>query len=823
MDHHEYTLANIAATVGGKLVRGSQSTPVRHLILDSRSIAVFDSSLFVAIRGPHHDGHNYIGEAYLKGVRSFLVDRDISETNADDMSVIQVPDTLEALHSLVSFHRSTFDYDVIGITGSNGKTIVKEWLNQLLAPDRSIIRSPKSYNSQVGVPLSVWNMSASNDLAIIEAGISLPGEMTLLQEIIKPTLGIFTNVLSAHLENFSSQSELALEKASLFKETKEVIFCSDYSEIRDALIQKAPECRHITWSTQPGADFLLTIRDQQANRTVFSLSREQVSSEFTIPFGDSASLENAVHCVVCALKNGLKAEEIAERLSRLQPIAMRLEMLAGIRQNTLVSDVYSSDPDSLRIALQFLDQQSRGVEKVVILGDMEQTGFTPKELHSIISDQLVSHEINYVITIGDQMEGMNLPSQFSYDHYPSVNAFLNSESCKNIVHCDLLIKASRNSQFERVTAGLSAKSHGTVFEIDLRAMQHNLDVFRRQLTSGVKLMVMVKAQSYGSGSHEIANFLEFNQVDYLGVAYADEGVQLRESGISLPIMVMNPDRNSFENLIKFRLEPEVIGLQSLKNLISFIENSPPDYPLPIHIKVDTGMHRLGFEPGDLEELKSLLSSCNKLNVCSVLSHLAASDESEQDEFTQKQVRSFEKFCSSLEESVGHPFTRHILNSSGILRFPEHQFEMVRLGIGMYGFMGFEYQDLFEPAGTLKTFISQIKTVEKGDSVGYSRNFTAHRSTRIATIPVGYADGLFRTAGNGNVSVLLNGTLVPIVGNVCMDMCMLDITDIEASENDEVIIFGQNPRLEDVAKQCSTISYEILTSISSRVKRVYLQE
>ncbi len=819
MSHREYTLEEIARFCGGELFAKNQNK-VSALCTDSRKVQVAATSLFIALRGQQRDGHKYLRQAYDKGLRSFLVQQDTLLGSLEDCSYILVPDTTKALQQIVAHHRSNFDYPVVAITGSNGKTIVKEWLNQLLASEIRIVRSPKSYNSQIGVPLSVWAMGDEHELGLFEAGISQVGEMEKLEKIIQPTLGILTNIRQAHRENFSSQLELAQEKVKLFRHAKKVICSSQYREAIQELRQLAPHLDIVIWGDTADSKYSVSsaaLADKGSNLT---LQWKNQQSEFYLPFSDKASIENALHCIVCLLEMNYDAAWIARRTGKLLPIEMRLEILRGKRGNALISDAYSADPESLIIALDHLANRMGDEERVLIISQMHQAAISLQEQAKQLRAIKSQYRLKKILVVGAEIsEHLDDPNIHTFQ---STDDLLASSELTDIQSSSVLVKGARVYAFERVIHALQEKTHDTIMEIDLDAMAHNLNTYRQLLKPHVRLMVMVKAQGYGTGSDEVAQFLEFNQVDYLGVAYTDEGIALRNQGIGLPIMVMNPERGSLEALIDAHLEPEIYSFETLERFALALKTKQVNHAYPIHLKIDTGMHRLGFRFNEMDELAKRINAMPQVEVISAFTHLAASDEDVRDDFTRQQLDLFQELSGKLKEALGHDFLCHALNTAGISRFPEYQMDLVRLGIGLYG-VSADTRLSLRNVGTLKTIISQIKEIAPGESVGYSQAFVADKTLKIATIPVGYADGLFRSLGNGKASVEVFGKMAPIVGNICMDMCMIDVTEIPCAAGDEVIVFGKNPTIQRLAQMANTIPYEILSSVSERVKRIYLKE
>lgn len=831
-----YTIEQVQQWLGARwLQRGKEPGRVSQLLLDSRSIASPHGALFFALVGQRHDGHRFLEEAYRAGVRHFIVSREVSLSNLPEATVLWVPDTLTALQTLAAHHRRQFDLRVMGITGSNGKTIVKEWLSQLLGHRREVVRSPKSYNSQVGVPLSVWAIGPEHTLGIFEAGISQMGEMERLARIIRPHIGIFTNLGPAHREGFPSEEVKLQEKMRLFDEAEVLIFCADHSLIAAAArmwVAQKPGRRLFSW-TKAGAPADVVCSDihprQQGQRGLsFRLSWKRSDGKteqqrLELPFSDDASLENACHCIAALLVLGEPMRTLRRRLRHLEPVDMRLSWKAGINRCAILDDAYSNDPASLRIALQLARQQWREGPLTLILSDFMQIGAGKRRLYAEVAQMLQDHRVGRLIGVGTDVHLLEalLPPSINPVFYPDTNALL-----QDLPHLDfqdelVVVKGARVFSFERVVQRLEQKAHRTVLEINLNAMAHNLSVFSRRLAPGVKLMVMVKAAGYGSGAVELARVLAFHQVDYLGVAYADEGIELRQGNIRLPVLVLNPEPASFDALLRYQLEPEIYSLSLLDELVRAVGKHRS---LSIHLKLDTGMHRLGLTANDLPALLEQLKQYPNLRVQSVFSHLVASDEPKHDAFTQAQVREFVGLYEHIAQSIGYRPLRHIANSNAIARFPEYHFDMVRLGIGLYGVSSAPLQSELRPVHTLKATISQIKNVPAGSTVGYNRQGRVERPSRIATISIGYADGLLRLAGNGRFSVLIRGKRAPTIGNICMDMTMVDVTDIpSAREGDEVIVFGEQPSLQELANCLQTIPYEVLTNIAGRVKRIYWQE
>ncbi|HCT30116.1 MAG TPA: bifunctional UDP-N-acetylmuramoyl-tripeptide:D-alanyl-D-alanine ligase/alanine racemase [Bacteroidales bacterium] len=790
--------------------------------IDSRSIVGGENVLFIALVGQNHDGHKYIKDLYnYQGVRVFIISKfDKSLNQFDDASFLLTENTLQSLQKLASYHRSKFTYPVIGITGSNGKTIVKEWLSQLLASDFRIVRSPKSFNSQVGVPLSVLQMDSTFQYGIFEAGISLPNEMDKLEPIIAPEYGIFTNIGDAHQENFSDLKHKVSEKLKLFTNTNRLIYCKDH-QIIDSVVTENHIEKTFTWGNAEDADIRIKEVEMDNGSTSIRVSIEDKNYSFTIPFSDSASFENAMHCFSLMHLIGVESGNISSRMERLVPVAMRMELKEGINSCTIINDSYNSDIGSLSIALDFLLQQKQHTQRVLILSDILQSGQSPKTLYSEVAKLIIEKKVDKLIGIGKDISEFASVFDVDKEFYSNTNDFLDGFSRRQIVNAAILLKGSRTFHFERISALLERKAHRTVMEINLNALEHNLNYFRSLLKPNVKVMAMVKAFSYGSGSFEIANLLQFHRIDYLGVAFADEGVALREAGITLPIVVLNPSFGTYELMIEYNLEPEIFNLSGFDEFINILERSGVD-SYPIHLKIDSGMHRLGFNIEDIDTLISKLKNYSNIKVQSIFSHLASSEDNRDDDFTQKQIENFNAIYNQISNSIGYSPIRHILNSAGIERFPNAQFEMVRLGIGLYGVSSVK-QSKLRNVSTLRTHVIQVKELLTGETVGYNRKGKITKPSTIVTIPIGYADGLSRKLSNGAGHFLLNGKLVPTIGNISMDTCLLDASGVGVKEGDEVIIFGAKPTIFDLANVLETIPYEVLTSISQRVKRVYFQE
>jgi Alr-MurF fusion protein len=843
-----YTFSHLVSVMQGE-AQGSPAInrAARFLLTDSRQLTAPGHTVFFALKTGKNDGHRYIPELLKKGVRLFVLEQPDPSWILEypDAGFIQVESSLRALQMLAAFHRSRFALPVIGVTGSNGKTIVKEWLAQLLDGDYKIVRSPKSFNSQIGVPLSVWQIDETNDLGVFEAGISQPGEMAALEEIIHPGIGIFTNIGSAHDAGFESRLQKIREKMKLFRDTKTLVCCADH---KDVMKEIPPGAGVFSWGRSPAANLKLLSARKDKGSTRIKLIAGERKFDVRIPFPDDASVENAMHCVSVMVLLGIPVEEITGRVEKLQPVAMRLELKRGLNNCLIINDGYNSDLNSLSIALDFMNSHSLGGPTTLLLSDILQSGMTGRELYTRVADLLEAKKVDRLIGIGPEISayaGIFVPGgsgergqergpisslqsgmtrgkdSAAPRFFPDTESFLKEFDFSEFRDEAILLKGARVFEFERISMLMQQKDHQTILEINLDALVHNLNVYRSMLQPGVRTMGMVKAFSYGSGSLEIASLLQYHRVDFLAVAYADEGKELRQGGISLPIVVMNPEVSSFDILEKYRLEPEVYSLELLKRLAGSMRGRRE---LPIHLKVDTGMHRLGFLPGQIPELLNVLGETPGLKVSSVFSHFAASGEYVHDEFTRGQLQSFLKVCEELGQTLKSTFIRHISNSAAVSRFPEAHLDMVRLGIGLYGVSPDpELQGLLRNVSTFRSVVSQVKTIGKGQTIGYSRAWMAERDMEAAIVPVGYADGLNRRLGNGRGKLFIRGTGVPIVGNISMDSCAVDVTGLGVVPGDEVEIFGPAHPVTEFARELDTIPYEALTSVSQRVKRVYFQE
>lgn len=824
-----YSIENIARIVSGQLLTlGDSRREITSLIIDSRKIIRSDGALFFALKTSRNDGHNYVKEVYSAGVRCFVVEKHPDSLDAYPDAVFVVCDnTLQALQKLAAWHREQFpDLVVTGITGSNGKTIVKEWIKQLIGNSERICISPKSYNSQIGVPLSLWNLKEGDRYGVFEAGISQSGEMQALEKIIQPQIGIFTNIGSAHDENFTSGAEKINEKLKLFTSVQTLIYSVDSREIHLMVKDSKPleNVRKFTWGHGREADIQIKNTEKTKTGTVLLLRLPEGNMETVeIPFTDDASIENAMQVFTWCYVLFPERKDLVEKMRYLQPVAMRLELKEGVNRCSIINDAYSMDLYSLQTALDFLSQQQQHSEKTVILSDLLESGKPENELYGEIAAMLKRKGVRKMIGIGEAISRRASCFDFPSEFYPDTDTFLAKYAFSQFQDETILIKGARVFHFEQIEKRLQRKAHETILEVDLNALIHNLNFYRGNLEPHVKTAAMVKAFTYGSGSFEIANVLQFNRVDYLIVAFTDEGVELRRNGITLPIMVLNPEENSFDLIKAYRLEPEIYSFRTLRLLLEYMKGNQ-DEVLPIHVKLDTGMHRLGFSGEELPELIRQIQQNPLLKIASVFSHLAVADNPMQDAFTKEQIARFKEMSSRICNAFSYPILRHLCNTAGIIAYPEAHFDMVRVGIGMHGIATrAEDQKYLEPVSTLKTVISQIHTVPAGDTVGYNRHWKAWEESRIATIPIGYADGLNRKLGNENGSVWIRGREVPIIGDICMDMCMVNVTNLECEEGDEVIVFGKEYPVQNITKALDTIPYEIFTGLSQRIKRVYCHE
>lgn len=822
-----YSIEKITALIGAHR-HGATDAKIGWILTDSRSLCFPEETLFFAIRSERNDGHKYIADLYGRGVRCFVVETLPDNTDADypKANFLKVSSTVEALQRLAEKHREEFNIPVVGITGSNGKTVVKEWLYQLLSPSEVVTRSPRSYNSQTGVPLSVWLLTEQTELGIFEAGISMPGEMQKLRDIIQPTVGVLTNIGQAHQENFSSMEQKCREKLILFREAKVMVFPGD-----DALI-----CRCVDESGYNGERLAWSLKDSDAPMFIKSIEKSDTSTtvsyvfkgkagRYTLPFIDEASVENSITCATTALHLGLTQEQTAERMAALEPVAMRLEVKEGRHGCTIINDSYNSDVNSLDIALDFMSRRPdhAGRKRTLVLSDIYQSGEAPQALYKEVSDHINKRGVEKLIGIGreisSQADEIDIAEKYFFN---DCEEFIRSSVFRNLHDEVILLKGSRKFSFDLLTEQLVQKVHETILEVNLSAVVNNLNHYRSFMKPSTKIVCMVKADAYGSGAVEVAKTLQDHHVDYLAVAVADEGVTLRKNGITSNIMIMNPEMTAFKTMFDYDLEPEVYSFRLLDALVKAAgKEGITDYP--VHIKLDTGMHRLGFDPmKDIDELIRRLKQQNAIIPRSVFSHFVGSDSDDFDRFSALQFSRFDEGSRKLQAAFSHKILRHIDNSAGIEHFPERQLDMCRLGLGLYGIDSRD-NSVINNVCTLKTTILQIHSVPKEETVGYSRKGILKRDSMIGAIPIGYADGLDRRLGCGRCYCLVNGKKAPYVGNICMDVAMIDLTGIDCKEGDTVEIFGDDLPVTVLSDVMGTIPYEVLTSISNRVKRVYFQD
>lgn len=814
-----------------------EDAEIEHLLTDSRKISDEAHSLFFAIPTKHNTGCRYVDELYQRGVRNFVVPNDADEPyrelfqRCSEANFWYVKDVVAALQRIAAGRRRQFQIPVVGITGSNGKTVVKDWIVQMLSSTCKTVSSPRSYNSQIGVPLSVWQMDEGDELAVFEAGISETGEMEALRNVIDPTIGIFTNIGQAHDENFLTREQKIAEKLQLFTHCEVLIYCTDHKEIHSVISEKESfrNVRRYTWGHGEGNEVRLLDVVPSPHTTTLTICHAGQEYNMAIPFADRASVENAMHCITLLFYLGLDSADIARRCLALTPVAMRLEMNEAINDCLLINDSYSLDLNSLSIALDYILHERQYASKTLIMSDILQSGLSEQDLYSQAAALIAQHGITRFIGIGPALcRNKALFERYNPTFYATTEDFLRQHDFDDFRNSTILLKGARLFHFEDIARLLQRKSHQTIMEVNLDNLISNLNYYRSLLQPTTKLMAMVKASSYGAGKVEVASALQYNHVDYLTVAYTDEGVDLRRNGITVPIMVMNPEEESFGDIIRYDLEPDIYSFRIFEAFSNAVRMHGKEgaKKVPVHVEFDTGMHRLGFSGDDIQQIVGRFSdpSC-VLRMKSMFSHLACSEDAEMDDFTHLQIDRFMEWSGAVKHQMGDSgILCHILNSSGITRFTDYQFDMVRLGIGLYGIAPEPaVQSQLKPVSRLITRISQLKAIPKGDSVGYNRRWVAQRDSKIAIISIGYADGLNRHLGYENGRVLVKGKLVPIIGSICMDMCFLDVTDVDCEEDDEVVIFGDAALLQQISSAAGTIPYEILTSVSPRVKRVYYQE
>ena len=822
----KYSIEKVTTLIGARRY-GNSEGQVSWLLTDSRSLCFPEETLFFALKTQRNDGHRYIQDLYNRGVRQFVVEQvpEHYEKLYPEANFLRVPHTLAALQRLAERHRDEFDLPIVGITGSNGKTMVKEWLYQLMLPSQRIVRSPRSYNSQIGVPLSVWLLNEQTEVGIFEAGISQPGEMMALRDIIQPTIGVLTTLGAAHQENFRSMEEKCMEKLELMHDTEAMVYCSDNDIVSRCIRRMSYKGEKISWSTcdEQASLFVKSTKPSKTRlATTITYIWQQEENTFEIPFIDEASIENSITCAAVALKLGLTPGELAERMPKLEPVAMRLEVKEGQRGCILINDSYNSDINSLDIALDFMSRRE-GKNRTLILSDIFQTGVSASELYAQVSDLATKRGITKFIGIGPELTAQADKIQIAdKQFFADVNHFLGSEAFAALRDELILLKGARPFGFDLITEQLEQKVHETILEVNLNAVVENLNYYRSFMKPETKMVCMIKADAYGAGAVEIAKTLQDHRVDYLAVAVADEGVTLRKAGITANIMIMNPEITAFKTMFDYDLEPEVYSFRLLDALIKAARKEGIT-GWPVHIKLDTGMHRLGFDPEqDMDELIDRLTHQQAVIPRSVFSHFVGSDSDDFDNFSTLQFKRFEMGSKKLQDAFSHKILRHMDNSAGIEHFPDRQMDMCRLGLGLYGVDPRDNR-ILHTVSTLKTTILQMRQVPKTDTVGYSRKGKLTRDSVIAAIPIGYADGLNRHLGNRNCYCLVNGQKAEYVGNICMDVALIDVTDIPCVEGDQVEIFGENLPVTVLSDVLQTIPYEVLTGISNRVKRVYFQD
>ena len=842
----QYSIEKITTLIGARRI-GQTDAQIGWLLTDSRSLCFPEETLFFALSSARNDGHKYIPDLYRRGVRNFVVSKSPNPGDLEtDANYLVVPSPLAALQRLAERHRDEFDIPIIGITGSNGKTMVKEWLYQLLLPSQKIVRSPRSYNSQIGVPLSVWLLNEQTEVGIFEAGISQPGEMAALRDIVQPTIGVLTSLGAAHQENFRSIEEKCMEKLELMHDTEAMVYCSDNDIVSRCIRRMQYKGEKIAWSrSDSNAPFFVKnvecgVRNVESRITYIYQAEENT---YTIPFIDEASIENSITCAAVALHLGLTPAQLADRMPRLEPVAMRLEVKQGQHGCILINDSYNSDINSLDIALDFMNRREAsppeffaeqsgeaerggvrgGLNKTLILSDIFQTGIIPETLYTQVSDLCVKRGIDKFIGIGPELSAQADRIQIANKQFfADVNHFLASNAFNDLHDELILLKGARPFGFDKITEQLEQKVHETILEVNLNAVVENLNYYRSFLKPETKMVCMIKADAYGAGAVEIAKTLQDHRVDYLAVAVADEGVTLRKAGITANIMIMNPEMTAFKTMFDYDLEPEVYSFRLLDALIKAARKEGIT-GWPVHIKLDTGMHRLGFDPvDDMFKLIDRLKHQNAIIPRSVFSHFVGSDSDDFDAFSAHQFELFQQGSQRLQSAFSHHILRHMDNSAGIEHFPERQMDMCRLGLGLYGVDPRDNR-MLSTVSTLKTTILQLRHVPAGDTVGYSRKGKIERDSVIAAIPIGYADGLNRHLGNRHGYCLVHGQKAEYVGNICMDVAMIDVTDIPCLEGDQVEIFGEHLPVTVLSDIIDTIPYEVLTAVSNRVKRVYFQD
>lgn len=815
------TRSHLEQITGGKGLGKEPGQPITQISIDSRQVLHPEQTLFVALKGAKADGISFVSELLDLGVACFLVDEKakIPSSWLEKGFFIQVNDTRAALQALAFYQRSQFTKPVVGITGSNAKTIVKEWLGQVLSQQFAVAKSPKSYNSQVGVPLSIFGIQGYHQVAILEAGVSKTGDMDTLAKMIQPGLGIFTNIGSAHEEGFPGIKEKIAEKLKLFAGVNFLLYCRDHELLAQEIEKQVPAENRISWSKQAGADYSVSWKSQDTSSRIVVMKSDLQTLTFQVPFTDQASLENVTHVILAAMSLGEDVQRIQEGLSHLKPVDMRLTLKPGVNESLLIDDTYNNDLAGLRVALEFLSQQRPKRSKILILSDLLQQGL-PEKIYSEVAELIQSYGMDRIIGVGTEIQRLEKLVDIPTSTFESTELLLQKLDPDQFQNDLILLTGARSFAFEKIVNRLQQRIHGTTLEINLNALTHNFNFYKRQLAPSTQVMVMVKAFAYGGGAAEIANHLQTLGADYLAVAYTDEGVSLRKQGIQLPIMVLNPVEESFDLLYQYQLEPVVFSPEFFRKLGIFAQHQA--LQLSIHLDLDTGMNRLGFETAQLEELKSLIQDYPQLHLASLYTHLVGADEEKHHEFSLQQLQQFMEMSDSICSILPYRPLRHALNSAGIVRYPDYQLDLVRLGIGLYGVeVTGKHDRSLKAVSTLKTTISQLKTLAPGATVGYSRKGSLPEGGRIATLAIGYADGYDRRFSQGKGYVLIHGKKAPVIGNVCMDMVMVDVSAIpEAKAGDEAIVYGEQISLKELADRIGTIPYELLTNISGRVKRVY---
>jgi len=796
------------------------------LSTDSRNLPDAREALFFALDGTLHNGHNFIEDAHSKGVINFVVNQHYRIPDNIHANFFIVPDTLVALQQIAAYHRKRFDnIDIVAITGSNGKTTIKEWLAQMM-DYKKVVKSPKSYNSQTGVAFSVWQIENDHQLGIFEAGISKPGEMELLERMIKPTVGILTNIGDAHAAGFNDDQHKLDEKIKLFSDAEVIIYNSDSEIIQNTIPLRYPEKKLISWGFSGLSNYIrITELITQNNFAEVHFLHGGTEKVMYLPFSDQASVQNVMHCVTYMLWSGVDVEFIQKKVNQLHNLPMRLELKSGIGGSILINDTYNADIQSLKVALEFLSQQAGNLPKVLIISEFDQIGIDDQEFLGVLVDLLQKESIEHIYFVGhirdENASFFDMVVTCSF--YKTTDDLLKQIKKLDLEGKAILIKGARRFALDRVVDALSDLGHSVVMETDFHALDHNLRFFSSRISDHTGIIAVIKASAYGSGSHELGKFLEFKKVNYLAVAFVDEGISLRKSGITLPIMILNPEVHLTDDFIEWNLEPEIYSISFLKSVIeSLPENN--NSPLKIHLKLDTGMRRLGIGEHETGSLIHVLKNQSRIEVATIFTHLTSSEDESHDDWTHEQISKFERMYDQISHILGYKPARHVLNTAGILRFPQYHFELVRLGLGLYGIdVTGKFAGILEKVHTLKAKVIQIKEVEKEQSVGYSRKGVMSERGEIAIVNIGYADGLLRGSGNGKYSVMINHKLYSIIGNVCMDLTIIELGHQSGVKiGDDVIIFGKQQPIEELARINQTIPYEILCRISPRVKRLYFK-